>query len=204
MAVAYSKLLSTRIDVAAEGDGALLSESSTSDCQEASGRTLSWYALRIRPRYEKLAAMTLEHKGYESFLPLYKCRRRRPDRFRNVHLPLFPGYLFCHFDVTIRLPILTTPGVMHVVGLGQIPVPVKTDEIDAIRRLVNSPLGPQPWPFIEAGQRVLIQEGPLQGMEGTLLTVKNSHRLVISVALLQRSVAVEIDRSWAVSIPVKR
>lgn len=157
-----------------------------------------WYALRTRPRHEKMAAMMLEHKGYESFLPLYKCRHHRPDGYRDVQLPLFPGYLFCHFNPTVRLPILTTPGVLHVVGLGRMPVPVEEAEIDSIRRLTSSELYSEPWPYLEGGQSVYIQDGPLQGIVGTLLTVKHGHRLVLSVTLLKRSVAVEIDRNWVV------
>jgi transcription antitermination factor NusG len=142
-----------------------------------------------------MAAMMLAHKGYESLLPLYKCRRRRPDRFRDVELPVFPGYLFCQFDALARLPILTTPGVLHVVGIGHTPVPVDETEIQAIQRLVNSPLQGEPWPYVEVGQTVYVQEGPLQGVEGILLAIKNGHRLVISVSLLKRAVAVEIERT---------
>ena len=142
-----------------------------------------------------MAAMMLDHKGYESFLPLYKPRRRN-SRDRDVRLPLFPGYLFCRFNETFRLPILTTPGVLHVVGLVRVPIPVDDLEVTAIRRLVESPLLPEAWSFLEAGQRVYINDGPLEGIEGTLVTVKNSNRLVLSVALLRRSVAVEIDRAW--------
>lgn len=155
----------------------------------------SWYALRTKPRHEKMAAMMLAHKGYESLLPLYKCKRRRPGRFRDVELPVFPGYLFCQFDVSARLPILTTPGVLHVVGLGRIPMPVAETEIQAIQKLVNSPVQAEPWPYVEVGQTVYVQEGPLQGVEGILLAIKNGHRLVISVTLLKRAVAVEIERA---------
>jgi transcription antitermination factor NusG len=155
----------------------------------------NWYALRTKPRHEKMAAMMLTHKGYESLLPLYKCKRQRPGRLRDVELPVFPGYLFCQFDATARLPILTTPGVLHVVGLGRTPIPVAETEIQAIQRLVNSPLAAEPWPYVEVGQTVCVQEGPLRGVEGILLAIKNGHRLVISVTLLKRAVAVEIERT---------
>lgn len=169
------------------------------DLQESTKSTDSrgantWYALRTKPRHEKMAALMLAHKGYESLLPLYKSRRPRPGRFRDVELPVFPGYLFCQFDATARLPILTTPGVLHVVGVGRTPMPVAETEIQAIQRLVSSPLQAEPWPYVEVGQTVCVQEGPLQGVEGILLAIKNSHRLVISVTLLKRAVAVEIER----------
>jgi len=171
-----------------------LSESVGSAGTRESGST-NWYALRTKPRHEKMAAMMLSHKGYESLLPLYKCKRPRPGRLRDVELPVFPGYLFCQFDATARLPILTTPGVLHVVGLGRAPIPVAENEIQAIQRLVSSPLQAEPWPYVEAGQTVYVQEGPLQGVEGILLAIKNSHRLVISITLLKRAVAVEIERA---------
>jgi transcription elongation factor/antiterminator RfaH len=166
-------------------------------------RSVNWYALRTKPRHEKMAAAMLAHKGYESLLPLYQSRRPRPGRSRAVELPMFPGYLFCQFDVNARLPILTTPGVLQVVGLGRTPIPVKDAEIHAIRRLVSSPLHAEPWPFVEVGQTVYVQEGPLQGVEGVLLAFKNSHRLVLSVTLLQRSVAVEIERASVVPTPAR-
>jgi transcriptional antiterminator NusG len=151
-----------------------------------------------------MAAMMLEHKGYESLLPLYKCRRRRPDRYKDVYFPLFPGYLFCYFNPMARLPILMTPGVLHVVGLGRAPIPVEDSEIEAIRCLIRSPLQPEPWPYLEVGQNVYIQDGPLQGITGKLVAVKNGHRLVLSVTLLKRAVAVEIDRNWVMPAPLNR
>jgi transcription antitermination factor NusG len=155
-----------------------------------------WYALRVRPRYEKLADTMLTNKGYETLLPLYKCRRRCPDRYKEIQLPMFPGYLFCRFDLNARLPILTTPGVMHVVGCGRVPVPVEEAEMQAIRRVAGWALLAEPWPYLEVGQMVYVEDGPLEGTVGILLTVKNSHRLVLSVTLLRRAVAVEIDRDW--------
>ena len=159
-------------------------------------KTLDWYALCVRPRYEKLAAMMLTNKGYETLLPLYKCRRRRPDRYKEIHLPMFPGYLFCQFDLNTRLPILTTPGVLHVVGCGLAPIPIDRAEMQAVRHLAESQLLAEPCPYLEVGQKVYIQDGPLEGTAGILLAIKNSHRLVVSVTLLRRSVAVEINREW--------
>jgi len=159
-------------------------------------KSVDWYALCIRPRYEKLAAMMLANKGYETLLPLYKCKRRRPDRYKEIQLPLFPGYVFCQFDPTARLPILTTPGVLHVVGSGRVPIPINETEMQGVRHLVASALAAEPWPYLQIGQKVCIHDGPLEGTVGLLIAVKNSHRLILSIALLQRAVAVEIDRSW--------
>ena len=157
---------------------------------------LPWYALRVRPRFEKQIASILLTKGYEGFLPLYIQRSRWSDRIREVHLPLFPGYLFCRFDVNKRLPILITPGVIHVVGIGKVPHPIEEGEVEAIQSIVLSGLQVEPRSYMNIGQRVRIEIGPLAGLEGIVTTLKGKCRLVVSVTLLQRSVAVEIDESW--------
>lgn len=157
---------------------------------------MHWFALQVKQRYEQLTATALRNRGYEQFLPLYKHRRRWSDRFKQVDLPLFPGYLFCKLDPTNRLPVLTTPGVVLIVGIGKVPVPVEESEIAAVRSIVASQLPAQPWPFLRAGQRVRIDYGPLRGVEGVFLNHKNQFRLVVSVMILQRSVAVEVDSDW--------
>jgi transcription termination/antitermination protein NusG len=158
---------------------------------------LSWYALRIQSRLGSLASTTLRGKGYEELLPLYRSRRWWSDRIKELELPLFPDYLFCQFDVSDRLPILTTPGVVGIVGAGKIPVPVDLDEIEAIRAILRSGLAAQPWPSLRVGSKVYIERGPLAGLEGIITNTDKVYRLIVSVSLLQRSVAVEIDRQWA-------
>lgn len=162
-----------------------------------------WFALQVKQRYEQLTATILRNKGYEEFLPLYKCRRRWSDRIKQVDLPLFPGYLFCKLDSANRLPILTTPGVVLIVGIGKIPVPVEESEIAAVRSIVASQLAAQPWPFVRAGQQVRIDAGPLRGVEGVFLNHKNQCRLVVSVTILQRSVAVEVDSDWVTPLKME-
>lgn len=158
---------------------------------------LLWYAIRVQSKFENLASATLRGKGYEEFLPLYRSRRRWSDRVKQLDLPLFPGYLFCRFDVNSRLPILTTPGVVSIVGAGKTPVAVSDDEIAAVQAIVRSGLAAVPWPCLTVGSRILIERGPLAGLEGIALDVDRKYRLVVSVSMLQRSVAVEIDREWA-------
>ena len=158
---------------------------------------MSWYALRIQSRLSSLAVDTLRGKGYEEFLPLYRTRRRWSDRVKQVELPLFPGYLFCQFDVNDLLPILTTPGVIGIVGAGKLPIPVDLEEIEAVRAILRSGLAAQPWPLLCVGSKVYIERGPLAGLEGIISNTDKVYRLVVSVSLLQRSVAVEIDREWA-------
>jgi len=160
-----------------------------------------WFALRVKPRFEKVVAKAVRNKGFEEFLSLCRCRKRWSDRHKWVDLPLFPGYVFCRLDPRERLPLLVTPGVLYMVGVGKIPSPIDFREILAIQCLVRSGLVAEPWPFLEVGQSVCVESGPLRGVEGVLIEVRKQHRIVLSVALLQRSVAVEIERDWVRPIP---
>lgn len=155
----------------------------------------AWFALSVIPRKEKASAEALRAKGYEEFLPQYLARRKWSDRIKTIELPLFPGYVFCRFDPQDRGPIVKIPSVMSIVGFGKTPEPVPDGEIDALQTICRSGLWTMPYPSLVAGSRIRIQEGPLRGLEGVLLEAKQM-RLVVSVTLLQRSVAVEIERSW--------
>jgi transcription antitermination factor NusG len=135
----------------------------------------------------------LQEKGYETFLPLYTKRHQYVGRVRSFGLPLFPGYTFCRFDASVRLPILTTPGVLHVIGAGRVPLPVGDDEIVSIRRTIDAGMPMTPIPYWSEGTRGRIASGPLTGLEGIVIDAKRPVRLVLSVSLLQRSVMVEID-----------
>ena len=152
-----------------------------------------WFALQVRSRYEKIVKAHLDGKGYECFLPLYKCRRRWSDRFKEVEQPLFLGYLFCRLNLLNRLPILTIPGVVLIVGVAKTPVAIDENEILAIQAAVKSGLPMQPLQALRIGQRVRIDRGPLCGLEGTLMELRGRHHLVLSVTLLQRSVAVQVE-----------
>jgi len=162
-----------------------------------------WYALRVRSRHEDAVARHLEARGLESFLPLYRSQRRWSDRLKEIEVPLFPGYVFCHFNLINRLPILTIPGVVHVVGVGKIPAPIDESEIAGIQVAVKSGLPTEPWPSLCVGDRVRIEHGPLGGVEGTLLGVRGSQRLLLSVTLLQRAVAVQVDEAWVQPIALR-
>lgn len=159
--------------------------------------SLEWFALRVRPRTERVVAEALGGKGYEEFLPLHTERRQWSDRIKSVEVPLFPGYVFCRFDVQHRLPILTIPGVMNVVSIAKIPQPIADEEIASLRVMVTSGLEVQPWPYLHIDKPVRIVGGPLTGAVGTLLSVKSRDRLVVSLPLLMRSVAVEVPESYA-------
>jgi transcriptional antiterminator RfaH len=154
---------------------------------------LPWFALRVRSQREKNVASYLSARGYELFLPVYTCRKRWSDRTKTVVRPLFPGYLFCRLDPCNRLPVLKTPWLLQIVGFNRTPVPVDDEELGAIRSLVASGAAAQPWPYVSVGEQVRIKSGILRGVVGVLTQCKGNHKLVVSVTLLQRSVAVEID-----------
>jgi len=154
-----------------------------------------WFALRVKSRYEKLVSLTARNKGFEEFLPMYQSHRRWSDRSKSIELPLFPGYVFCRLNPEYRLPLLTIPGVLHFVGIGRMPVPIDETEIAAIKTATLSGLSAEPWPFLEVGQRVRIEDGSLAGLEGFLVEDRKQSRIVVSVSLLRRAVAVEIDRN---------
>ena len=155
-----------------------------------------WYALRVRSNFEKKSADLLRQKGLEEFLPTYRRRVRWSDRTKMTDRPLFPGYVFCRFDPQNWLPVLKTPGVVHAVGFGGKPVPVEKAEIESLRTLVRASLPLFPQAFLRVGQKVLIRNGPLAGVEGILQRFEKNCRIVVSISLLQRSVSAEIDAEW--------
>jgi len=154
-----------------------------------------WYALQVRTRRERSTANLLSGRGYQVILPTFSTVQQRLGNSKAVVAPLFPGYVFCLFDANFRLPVLITPGVVAVVKRGSIPAAVEDWEMKTIERVVVSGVQSEPCPYLEAGQNVRIQNGPLCGLEGILITLKDRRRIVVSVSLLRRSVAVEIDRS---------
>ena len=157
-----------------------------------------WYALQVRAQLAQPAAEMITQKGFETFLPTYSEVHKWSDRLVVANRPLFPGYLFCRFNERDRLlPILTTPGVISIVSAGRIPVPLRDQEIDAIQSLVESGLPLAPYPELAVGTRVLMEKGPLIGVEGIILSRGKTCTLAVSVEILGRSVVVEIDREWA-------
>jgi len=153
-----------------------------------------WYALTVKPRHERTAAQNLRQKGLEEYLPVYRARRRWSDRIKELELHLFPGYVFCRFSYKQRLQVLNTPGIASIVSFGKVAAPIDDGEITAIQAIVSSGLNVQPWPYLKVGQRIRIEEGCLTGLVGTLVREKDLCRVVMNVEILQRSVAVEIDR----------
>jgi transcription antitermination factor NusG len=153
-----------------------------------------WYALYVRSRHEKTVENSLRVKGYSVFSPSYRTKRKRVDRIAEIEVALFPGYVFCQFDSNKRLPILMTPGVVGVVGRGNRAEPVDDTEIASIRTVALAGRPVQPWPFLKIGQRIRLQAGPLAGVEGIFLRVKDECHVVVSITLLQRAVSVVIEK----------
>jgi transcription antitermination factor NusG len=160
-----------------------------------------WYALSVKARHEKAVAAALRGRGVLEFLPLYRSFHESGGRIQSVNLPLFPGYIFCSFDYRNRMLVLVNPGVLSIVGNGNSATPVDTREIDSIASMIQSGLAVSPWPFVKEGDIVYVEKGPLRGLQGTLIAFKGDYRVVVSVGLLQRSVAVEVNRWWVRPLP---
>ena len=168
------------------------------DCivSEHGSGVFPWYAVKVRTSAELRLRHAIEQRGCEVFLPSHIESRRYSDRIKKVEAALFPGYLFARLDIDRRLPVLQTSGVEAIVGFGGKFEPVQEAEILAIRKVIGSGANAVPWPYLKDGDHVRVQCGALEGINGILLRAKGQDRLVISVHLLQRSISVEIDRSW--------
>jgi len=161
---------------------------------------LPWYAIRVKTSCEQRVRVHLEQKCYSVLLPTQRVRRRWSDRIKIVDTPLFPGYVFCQLDNYCPAKVITTPGVLNIVGFGRAPAAIADAEIAALQRLVRANLDAEPWPYFAVGQMVLVSAGPLAGVEGRVVSIANLLRLVISVTLLQRSVAVAVEREWLLPV----
>ncbi len=154
-----------------------------------------WYAAYTCANHEKRVSEQLDVRELEHFLPLYASVRRWKDRRVTLDLPLFPGYVFVRMALRDRLRVQQVPGVAHLVGFDGTPAMLPEQEIDALRASLSSGVRAEPHPFLSVGQRVRVKNGVLAGMEGVLLRRKGGFRLVISIELIQRSVAVDADEA---------
>ena len=148
-----------------------------------------WFAIQVRPQSERMVSLLLRYKGYEDFLPLYPAGTARARRRLQ---PLFPGYIFCRVTPGAQGLIVTTPGVVRILGVGSEPIPVPPEEIESLRKIVSSGFPVETWPALEEGEIVELTQGALRGCRGIVKTVKSHHRLIVSITLLQRSVSVEL------------
>jgi transcription antitermination factor NusG len=153
-----------------------------------------WFAVQTRPRYEKKVALELQEKGIQAFLPLYSVKHQWSDRKRLVSLPLFPEYTFVHIagDQDVRVAVLRTNGVYRFVGACGFGTPIPDEEIAAVREMLEHRIPFQLHPFLKTGQRVRIRGGCLDGIRGILTAINGDYSLVVSVELLQRSIAMRL------------
>lgn len=156
-------------------------------------QVLLWFAAQVRSRHEKKVALQLNHSDLECFLPLYQANHRWQDRNVVVDLPLFPGYVFVRAQREDRLRVVRIAGVVNLVGIHGQPTPIEEREIDTLRQFVLHDGRVQPHPYLSIGRRVRVQSGPLADTEGILTRRKGRCRLVVSIHLIERSVAVEVD-----------
>jgi transcription antitermination factor NusG len=159
-----------------------------------------WYAAYTSANHEKRVAGQLGVREVEHFLPLYASQRRWKDRRVTLELPLFPGYVFVRLALRDRLQVQQVPGVARLVGFNGTPAALPEEEIETLRKSLGNGVHAEPHPYLTVGRRVRIKAGPLAGMEGLLRRRKGSFRLVISIELIQRSVAVDFDAADVESI----
>ncbi|MGO9094195.1 MAG: transcription termination/antitermination protein NusG [Bryobacteraceae bacterium] len=164
--------------------------------RDASTELREWFAVRVRSNCELTVAQAFSARGLEYCLPLRKLRRRWSDRYKIVEFPLFPGYVFCRFHRSRRTAVLSAPGVLHVVGFGGVPAPLDPQEMAGVLAIAASGLPAEAWPYLKAGQKVMIGEGPLSGVPGIVCRATSHYRLVVNVTLLQRALSVEVESEW--------
>jgi transcription antitermination factor NusG len=152
-----------------------------------------WYAVYTCANHEKRVAAEIEARDVEHFLPIYSSVRRWKDRRVTLDLPLFPGYVFVRLALRDRLRVLQIPNVVRLVGFNGQPAALPDDEMDILRSGFSLHLRAEPHPFLTVGRRVRITAGPFAGLEGVLKRKKSSLRVVVSLELIQRSVAVDVD-----------
>jgi transcription antitermination factor NusG len=163
---------------------------------------LNWYAIQTRSRHEKMVARQLEGQGIDSFLPVVAKLHRWSDRKKTVELPLFPGYAFVRTAASPedRVRILKIPGVVNFVGAHGQAVPIPEGQIEAVKALVSCEMPFTDHPHLRVGQRVRVQGGSLDGVEGILVAQNGKRNLVISVEPIQRSLSVQIEGYDVVAI----
>jgi transcription antitermination factor NusG len=155
----------------------------------------NWYALYTCPRHEKCVAHEIEHRSIPCFLPMYRSLRRWKDRRKELELALFPGYVFARFALADRLRVLKLPSVVRLVSFNGQPAALPQGEIEALRERLSCGRCVEPHPYLRVGRRVRVSCGPMQGLEGIIVRRKDRCRLVFSLDLIMRSVAVEVDES---------
>ena len=159
-----------------------------------------WFALQTRPKNERKVERLLKQKGYDCFSPIYRSKRKWSDRIVEIDFPLFPGYVFCRFNSSALGKAISTQGVTRVVGFGGTPAEVAREEIEALQLLARTSFLREPWKYIPNGTLVLVETGPLAGIQGIISAGENKRQMAISVTLRQRSVAIQLDEDTVISV----
>lgn len=156
---------------------------------------VNWYALQTRARHEKAVAERLQQQGVETFLPIMREEHRWSDRKKIVEVPLFGCYVFAKLqpENRQRMLVLTTNGVLQIVGVRGDGIPVPEEQIESVRTLVTQGVQWASHPFLKIGQRVRVRSGALNGIEGILVSRAGDDTLVVSVDVIQRSLAIHIE-----------
>jgi transcription antitermination factor NusG len=178
-------------------------EAQTFAIQPEARDSARWFALTVRHQHERPVQAALEYQGWRTWVPLYRSRRQWSDRVKEIEAPLFAGYVLCRFALLEKVRVLNTPGVTRLVGFGGVPAPLEETEVARIQAVLGSGLPVRPWPFLQAGDAVRVERGPLRGLEGTVLKEKDGLRLVIAVELLRRSMCVDLEADMVVPAPAR-
>ncbi len=155
----------------------------------------NWYALYTCPRHEKRVAEQMERRSISCFLPLYRSVRRWKDRRKELELALFPGYVFVRMALENKLKVLELPGAVRLVSFNGKPAAVSADEIETLRSRLSGASSIEPHPYLRTGRRVRVRNGAMAGLEGIIVRRKDRCRVVFSIDLIMRSVAVEVDEA---------
>jgi transcription termination/antitermination protein NusG len=165
----------------------------------ASDASIAWYALIVHQYKREQCEQMLDVMGYDYFSPCFQIVKIWSDRRKHIDVPLFPGYIFCRFNPEKRLALLRTPGILGIVSSGARFLEVDKTEIEALQTAMASKLPVEPYPSLVPGQKVRVMNGPLRGVNGVLVRTKAESRLVLSVAILNRAVSVEVQTSHLVA-----
>lgn len=155
----------------------------------------NWYALYTCPRHEKRVAEQIKRRSFHCFLPLYRSARRWKDRRKELDLALFPGYVFVRLALENRLQVLQVPGVVRLVSFNGQPAALPAEEIETLQARLSGAPRLEPHPYLRMGRRVRVRSGPMQGLEGIMVRRKDQCRVIFSIDLIMRSVAVEVDEA---------
>jgi transcription termination/antitermination protein NusG len=158
-------------------------------------RERNWYALYTCARHEKRVAEQIKGRNLSCFLPLYRSVRRWKDRRKELELALFPGYVFVHIGLENRLDVLRLRGAVRLVSFNGRPAALPEGEIETLKNSLSNATRVEPHPYLRAGRKVRIRNGALQGLEGIVVRRKDRCRIVFSIDLIMRSVAVEVDEA---------